>query len=182
MNHPRCPLRRARVLGDIGPSSTLGRRSQISKRETSGTADRGAGTSVPVKTHQRRGSLGPGTLPKTRCPTAKCCPPIPQSRRRPLCVSAPGSQKQRRLVTRVHVPLVCILLLFPTGLRFPPPLHLLHAPPAICAGPVYRGSSNPACPPKGRKGGACLRQREKYLERVDARRTAHSHLGRGDGV
>lgn len=29
-------------------------------------------------------------------------------------------------------------------------------------------------PAKGRKG-ACLRKREKYLERVDARGTAHSH-------
>lgn len=125
-------------------------------------------------------------------PYGECCPPIPHSRGHPLdplCVLPQAPRNKRRLVARVHVPLICILRLFPLsrGMAFPTPPPPPPPPsPAICASPVSRGSSNPACPPKGRKGEeggrVCLRQREKYLERVDARRTAHSHLGRGDGV
>lgn len=70
--------------------------------------------------------------------------------------SAPGSQRQKRLVTRAHVPFdlyFAPLSSFPRDGVSHPPLHLLHPPQQICASPVYRGSSNPACPPKGRKGG-----------------------------
>lgn len=184
----------ARRLGAALDSS---RRSQISKRETSGTADRGADTLVPVKTHQtaRRGcswAMAPCPRPAALRRMLSSHSSFSRTPPRPPVCSAPGSQKQKTARcegTCTFDLYFAPLSSFPAGWRFPPPLHLLHPPPqqfvrALCLAAPRTLHARPRAGRgrRGEGGRVCLRQREKYLERVDARRTAHSHLGRGDGV
>lgn len=118
--------------------------------------DRGAGTLVPVKTHQRReGSWAMAPYPRPVALRRMLSSHSSVSRTPPLCILPQAPRDRNGSLRGYMYLLICILLPFPLsrGMAFPTPLFTSSTPPAICASPVYRGSSNPACPPKGRKGG-----------------------------
>lgn len=146
-------------------SATLGRPGlpvgvqEISRRETSGTADTGQGRRY-IGTCQnapaQRGFLGHGTLPETRRPTANAVPPFLSLEDTPPVCSAPGSQRQKRLVTRVHVPFDLYFAPLSSfsrdGVPHPPPSTSSTPPSNLCE-PCVSRLLEPCMPAQGQEGG-----------------------------
>lgn len=108
----------------------------------------------------QRGFLGHGTLPETRRPTANAVLPFISLEDTPPVCSAPGSQRQKRLVTRVHVPFdlyFAPLSSFSRDGVSHPPLHLLHPPQqfvrALCIAAPRTLHARPRAGRGGRGGG-----------------------------
>lgn len=162
------------MLGDIGPPWTPSRRSR--NLQTGNFRDRRHWTGAQIHWYlSKRTSAervpGPWHPARDPSPYGECCPPIPQSRGHPPCVFCPGSQRQKRLVTRVHVPFdlyFAPLSSFSRDGVSHPPLHLLHPPQqfvrALCiAAPrtlharprAGRGEGGGVSAPAGKVPGAC---------------------------
>lgn len=118
------------------------------------TLDRGADTLVPVKTHQRReGSwaMAPCPRPVGR-PTANAVLRLEDTP--PVC-SAPGSQRQKRLVTRVHVPFDLYFAPLSSFSRdgVSHPLSTSSTPPSNLCEPCVSRLLEPCMPAQGQEGG-----------------------------